>query len=119
MNIFNREKREVNDTGLRYADAFLAPQVNFKVAHDINPKQQLENPTQSEHELQLRLFIRFRANQAQYTEALAYAEIAMLHFLYKDALTEVAMIRKLVMDGNRSGLFAACERLEQAMGVKP
>ncbi len=116
-NIFERENTEVEDCHLMYEDRFLRPQVSYRV-DKLPSDQPVYFATQSEHRLQLRLFIQFRANRAQYDRALEQSKTAMLHFLYKDALSQVSAIRKYAMDGNRDLIFEACDKLDQAMGLR-
>ncbi len=118
MNIFERENTEIDKDIARYDDRFLMPHAVDSVEH-LEPLGPVSFPYQFEHRLQLRLFVQFRANRAQYNEALKIAKTTMLHFLYRDALAEISAIRKYAMDGNRELIFAACERLEQAVGLKP
>lgn len=112
-NIFDRCNKEVGVVG-RFEDRWLWPQITVDIEKDVGINLP---PGIFEHELQVRLFIRFRGNQAEYRHALAHAERAMLHFMYKDALDQVALIRKGVYDRSPDLIFDACAKLEKAVGI--
>lgn len=116
MNIFERENTEVGPTGERVRDDFHRPSAVTSVEH---MNEGMPDPVSSQyvHRLQLRLFVQFNANRAQYEQALRCAKVQMLHFLYRDALAEISNIRKYTMDGDRGLIFEACERLEKAVGL--
>ncbi len=69
-------------------------------------KQSTYTP-QQEHELQLRLRIRFWANQAQYSTAREAAERGMQDFLYRDVCSRLTQLASLADSASRDTLQRA------------
>ena len=64
------------------------------------------------------LCVEFKANPAEYSRALQYAEEHLVHIIYKDVLGELATFRHLAMSGERDQLLKAIDHLEASLTKK-
>ena len=69
----------------------------------------------TEHELTLRIAVKFWANRAQYCNARNVAERALATLLYHDVLGKLSQIEHAVMDSDGHRAFAACGELRQML----
>lgn len=114
MTIF--DQLEDRATGMRRRDEFdrepIGTAVECVKTGEVRPTTYA---MQSEHELRLRLYSRFWANQAEFPHAREHAQRALSNLLYRDVLIALDGIAHAISDGDRRAALSRCGELRASL----